>query len=140
MRFVHNDRQRFAFQVSRLCCFPHLTRADGVRWAVYKGIAKLTKHRSVEINPLKPARSRLGSSNTRQRDVCWVTFHLLFRIGQQSLFEKMDQRRLSHTSRSDHQDGCSWPFGMRSFSWGANGFQDSIKGFEELWMLNEAVL
>ena len=55
MGFVHNDRQGFAFQIGSLRCLPHLARMDGMGGTIYKGITKLAKHRSVEIDPVKSA-------------------------------------------------------------------------------------
>src|SRR6266581_973828 len=52
----------------------------------------------------------------------------------------MNQCRLSDTAWSNYQDHRAWSSCMHSFSGRTNGFQDSIKGFQEPWMLNEAML
>src|SRR5437868_2522089 len=103
MGFIHDDRQWFAFQIGRFSCFSHLPRTDGMGWAVYKGIPKLAKHWSVEIDPVKSARSSFWSRNTGEGDEVRISSHTGCGIVEQPFFQQMDECGLADTSWTDHK-------------------------------------
>jgi hypothetical protein len=111
MSFIHDDRQRFAFQVGHLCCCSHLPRTDGMSGTVYKGIAKLAQHWPVEIDPVKPARPCLWSRNTGKRDEVRISSHAGCGVSQQAFFQQMDECGLANTSWTNHEHDGAWSAG-----------------------------
>src|SRR5438874_13754558 len=128
--FIYDDRQRFAFQIGRLRCCAHLPRTDGMGWTVYKGIPKLTKDWPVEINPVKPTRSRFWSCNTGKGDEVRISSHTGCGVGQQAFFQQMDECGFADTSRTDDEHDGARSAGQHLFLWRTNGFER----FQESWM------
>src|SRR6266704_265236 len=140
MRFIHDDRQGFAFPVGRLRGFSHLPRTDGVGRTVYKRVTKLAKHWLVEIDPVKPTRSCFWSRNTGERDEVWISSHTGSGVGQQAFFQQMDECGLADTSWADHEHDGAWSAGQHPFSRRTYGVENGVERFQESWMLNEATL
>src|SRR5260370_28295499 len=69
-----------------------------------------------------------------------ISLHLGCRVGQQPLFEQMDECGLANTSWTNHEHHRAWPTGQDLFSGSTNRFENGIKRFYESRMFNEAML
>jgi hypothetical protein len=52
----------------------------------------------------------------------------------------MDECGLPNSARANHEHYRAGPSYLCSNAWSTNGFQDSIKRFQESWMLDEAAV